>query len=186
VVVIPEERVKAGREIHAPLSDLAVEIAKESMGNYDWMFMGRFEGEPLNRRAMSSALRGGKVKRNGDLRTGLCQNLGIPPFTPHDLRRTGASPMGRLKVPRSVISLCLDHTISKDERGEIAAVTAEHYDQDPRIEEKREALQLLADEIRRIVSKELRPSAEMQRAARSTQPAETLASDQGGIFVAAS
>jgi integrase len=34
LVVIPEERVKKARKIHQPLSDLAVEIAKEAMGNY--------------------------------------------------------------------------------------------------------------------------------------------------------
>jgi integrase len=128
-----------------------VEIAKEAMGNHDWMFMGRFEDEPLNRRAMPAALRG-KLKRSGEKRIELCAQLGMRPFTPHDLRRTAASLMGKLNVPRSIISLCLDHTISRDEHGEIAAVTAEHYDQDPRIEEKREALQLLADEIRRIIS----------------------------------
>jgi hypothetical protein len=38
-----------------------------------------------------------------------------------------------------------------DEYGAVAAVTGRHYDQDPRIGEKRAALQLLANEIRRIV-----------------------------------
>ena len=49
-VDIPEERVKAGRVIHQPLSDLAVEIAKEAMGNYPWMFAGRWSTEPLNKK----------------------------------------------------------------------------------------------------------------------------------------
>jgi integrase len=155
LVVIPEERVKAAREIHQPLSDLAVEIAKEAMGNYPLMFAGRFLDAPLARNAMANALRGKKVKVNGKMITktvGLCEQLGIAPFTPHDLRRTAASLLGSLKVSRSTISLCLDHTIRRDEHGEVAAVTGRHYDQDPRIEEKREALQKLADEIRRIVS----------------------------------
>jgi integrase len=82
----------------------------------------------------------------------MCEQLGIKPFTPHDLRRTAASLMGNIKVPRSIISLCLDHTIKADEHGEVSAVAGKHYDQDPRIEEKREAPQRLADEIRRIVS----------------------------------
>jgi integrase len=154
LIVIPEERVKAGREIHQPLSDLAVEIAREAMGNYDWLFAGRWGDAPLARNAMATALRGTKVKRGGKMVTktiGLCQLLGIAPFTPHDLRRTAASLMGKLKVPRSIISLCLDHTIKSDEHGDVAAVTGKHYDQDPRIDEKRYALQRLADEIRRIV-----------------------------------
>jgi integrase len=154
LVVIPEERVKAGHEIHQPLSDLAVEIAREAMGNYPWMFAGRWGTEPMNRKAMAAALRGRKEKVKGKMvvkSIGICALLGLKPFTPHDLRRTAASLMGQLKVPRSIISLCLDHTIKSDEHGEVALVTGKHYDQDPRIEEKREALQKLADEIRRIV-----------------------------------
>lgn len=60
--------------------------------------------------------------------------------------------MGNIKVPRSIISLCLDHTVKRDEHGEVSPITGKHYDQDPRIAEKREALQTLADEIRRIVA----------------------------------
>jgi hypothetical protein len=37
----------------------------------------------------------------------------------------------------------------------VAAVTGKHYDQDPRIDEKRAALQRLADEIRRIVAEQV-------------------------------
>jgi integrase len=153
-VDVPEERVKAGRVIHQPLSDLAVEIAREAMGNYPWLFAGRFGTEPLNRKAMACALRGTKKKVGGKLVTktiGICELLGMKPFTPHDLRRTAASLMGNIKVPRSTISLCLDHTVKSDDQGAVSSVTGRHYDQDPRIAEKREALQRLADEIRRIV-----------------------------------
>ena len=166
VVIIPEERVKAGREIHQPLSDLAVEIATEAMGNYPWMFAGRFGTEPVGRGAMAAALRGRKDKVKGKWvvkHIGLCQLLGIKPFTPHDLRRTASKVLSNAQHPRSRISLCLDHTIKADEHGEIAAVTGKHYDQDPRIEEKRETLQKLADEIRRIVSEPM--EAELRQAA---------------------
>ncbi|UGY24966.1 tyrosine-type recombinase/integrase [Bradyrhizobium septentrionale] len=168
LVVIPEERVKKGREIHQPLSDLAVEIAKEAKGNYPWLFAGRFGTEPLNRKAMACALRGktklvkGKVVIQSE---GICRMLGLKPFTPHDLRRTAASLMGNIKVPRSIISLCLDHTIKSDEHGDVSPITGKHYDQDPRIAEKREALQLLADEIRRIVAEPVQAQEEMKRAA---------------------
>lgn len=168
LVVIPEERVKACREIHQPLSDLAVEIAKEAMGNYPWMFAGRFGTEPLNRKAMACALRGKTKRLKGKLvieSEGICRMLGIRPFTPHDLRRTAASLMGSIRVPGSIVSRCLDHTVKKDEHGEIAAITGKHYDQDHRIEEKREALQKLADEIRRIVSAPMEAQQEMRQAA---------------------
>ncbi|UPK03054.1 tyrosine-type recombinase/integrase [Bradyrhizobium sp. 170] len=168
LVVIPEERVKAGREIHQPLSDLAVEIAQEAMGNYPWMFAGRYGTESLNRKAMACALRGKTKRVKGKVvieSIGICRLLGMKPFTPHDLRRTAASLLGGLKVPRSIISLCLDHTVKSDEHGAVSAVTGKHYDQDPRIGEKREALQKLADEIRRIISAPMEAQEGMRQAA---------------------
>ncbi len=155
LVDVPEERVKAGRPIHQPLSDLAVEIAKEAMGNYPWMFIGRFGDAPLARSAMACALRGTTKMVKGKKVTktmGLCELLGMKPFTPHDLRRTAASLMGSIGISRATISLCLDHTIKSDDHGAVSSITGKHYDQDPRIAEKREALQTLADEIRRIVA----------------------------------
>jgi integrase len=169
LVVIPEERVKAGRDIHQPLSDLAVEIAREAMGNYPWILAGRFGTEPLNRKAMACALRGKTKRVKGKVvieSEGICRMLGLKPFTPHDLRRRiAASLMGSIKVPRSIISLCLDHTVKADEHGEVAAITGKHYDQDLRIDEKREALQRLADEIRRIISTPIEAQEEMRQAA---------------------
>ncbi|MEH2565300.1 hypothetical protein [Bradyrhizobium sp. AZCC 2289] len=50
-------------------------------------------------------------------------------------------------------------------RGAVAAVTGKHYDQDPRIGEKREALQKLADEIWRIVAEPAAAQEELRRAA---------------------
>lgn len=150
LVIVPEERVKPGRDIHQPLSDLAVEIAKEAMGNYDWMFAGRFGEEPLHRKAMANALRSRKDKAKPQ--PGLCAQLGLKPFTPHDLRRTAASLMASIGIPRATIALCLDHTIKSDDNGAVPAVTGKHYDHDPRLGEKRAALQKLADEIRRIIA----------------------------------
>ncbi|MET3994883.1 integrase [Bradyrhizobium sp. S3.9.2] len=166
LVVVPEERVKAGRELHQPLSDLAVEIAKEAMGNYPWMFIGRWDTEPLNRKAMACALRGNKASDGRVRSVGLCEQLGLKPFTPHDLRRTAASLMGSIGISRATISLCLDHTIKSDDHGAVAAVTGKHYDQDPRLGEKRAALQQLANEIRRIISEPMEAADdEMRRAA---------------------
>ncbi|KYK50021.1 hypothetical protein A1D31_22170 [Bradyrhizobium liaoningense] len=158
LVIVPDERSKPGREVHAPLSDLAVEIAKEAMGNYTWMFAGRWGTEPLHRKALANALRGRSVVRKGKptrYTDGLCKKLGIAPFTPHDLRRTAASLMANIGISRATIALCLDHTINKDDDQRVVPdVTGKHYDQDPRIDEKRAALQKLADEIRRIVADE--------------------------------
>ena len=57
-VDIPARRVKKRRVINQPLSDLALEILTESMGNHDFGFTGRFGDAPLARQAMSGALKG--------------------------------------------------------------------------------------------------------------------------------
>lgn len=81
------------------------------MGNYDYVFVGRFGNAPLARNAMANALLGIKTPTKGKRvpRTlGICKLLGLAPFTPHDLRRTAATMCGRawligrrnLAVPR--------------------------------------------------------------------------------------
>lgn len=146
--------MKKRRVINQPLSDLAREILTESMGNYDFAFAGRFGDAPLARQAMSGALKGTKHK-NGKVRTpGICELLGIAPFTPHDLRRTAATMCGRLRLPESNISLCLDHQATKDENGKaLPAITAKVYnlDVEARVERKRKVLDAWAIELRRIV-----------------------------------
>ena len=46
-VDIPARRVKQRRVINQPLSDLALEIINEAMGNYEYAFTGRFGDAPL-------------------------------------------------------------------------------------------------------------------------------------------
>jgi integrase len=76
-VDIPARRVKKRRAINQPLSDLALEILTESIGNYDFAFVGRFGDAPLARQAMSGALKGTK-HRNGKVRTpGICVLLTV-------------------------------------------------------------------------------------------------------------
>ena len=64
-VDIPARRVKKRRGINQPLSDLALEIITEAMGNYEYAFTGRFGDAPLSRQAMSGALTGTKDTKNG-------------------------------------------------------------------------------------------------------------------------
>jgi integrase len=73
-VDIPARRVKRRRVISQPLSDLALEIITEAMGNYDFAFVGRFGDAPLSRQAMSGALTGNQAQEwrgedSGHLRT---------------------------------------------------------------------------------------------------------------------
>jgi integrase len=167
-VDIPARRVKKRRVIALPLSPLALEIIKEAMGNYEYAFAGRFGDAPLSRQAMSGALRGTKMTKNGKRVTrtpGICELLGIAPFAPHDLRRTAATMCGELGLSESGISLCLDHQANKDENGKpLPAVTRKVYNlaTRARVAKKREVLDAWAVELRRIIS---RPAQELRLAA---------------------
>jgi integrase len=154
VVNIPAKRVKKRRLICQPLSDLALEILTQSLGNHDFAFMGRFGDAPLCRHAMSDALRGTK-HRNGEVKTpGICALLGLKPFTPHDLRRTAATMSEYLRLPGGDIALCLDHQSDKDENGnDWPVVTQEVYGLGftARVTRKRKVLDAWAVELRRII-----------------------------------
>jgi integrase len=153
-VDIPARRVKKRRVINQPLSDLALEILTESMGNHDFAFTGRFGDAPLARQAMSGALKGTR-HRNGKVKSpGICALLGIKPFTPHDLRRTAATMCGNLGLSESAISQCLDHQATKGEDGQpLPAITNKVYNLSVigRVERKRKVLDAWAVELRRII-----------------------------------
>jgi integrase len=158
-VDIPARRVKKRRVINQPLSDLALEIIKEAMGNYEYAFVGRFGDAPLGRHAMATALRG------TDKTKGICELLGISPFSPHDLRRTAATMCGNLGLSEADISLCLDHQASKDENGKpLPAVTNRVYNLAiaARVSRKRAVLNAWAVKLREIIAE---PAAELPLAA---------------------
>ena len=159
-VDIPARRVKKRRVINQPLSDLAMEIITEAMGNYEYAFTGRFGDAPLARNAMASALRGTtkRVKGVKVTRTpGICEMLGLAPFTPHDLRRTAATMCGELGLSEAGISLCLDHQANRDENGKplpsITRRASSNLATRARVTKKREVLDAWAIELRRIVGK---------------------------------
>ena len=65
-------------------------------------------------------------------------------WTPHDLRRTGATLMQKLKISREVVNLCQNHVIgSKVDRV---------YLLDDYADEKREAWNKLGDRLEAIIS----------------------------------
>jgi integrase len=79
---------------------------------------------------------------------GLIENnslvVGDVEWTPHDLRRTGATMMQKLKISREVINLCQNHVIgSKVDRV---------YLLDDYADEKRAAWEKLGDRIEAILS----------------------------------
>jgi integrase len=135
------------------------------MGNYEYAFTGRFGDAPLARNAMASALRGTKKKVGSKMvikTIGICELLGLEPFTPHDLRRTAATMCGELRLSEAGISLCLDHQANKDENGKpLPAITRKVYNRATgvRVAKKREVLDAWAIELRRIIGE----PAEMHR-----------------------
>jgi integrase len=147
-VDIPAVRVKRRRVINQPMSELALAIIAEAMGNYDFAFVGRYGDAPLARSAMANALRGNKKTK------GIRELLGIAPFTPHDLRRTAATMCGELGLPESSIALCLDHQSNKDENGKpLPAITNRVYNLATRVRvvKKKAVLDAWAIELRRII-----------------------------------
>jgi integrase len=159
-VDIPAKRVKKRRVINQPLSDLALEIINEAMGNYDFAFVGRFGDAPLARSAMANALRGNKKTK------GICELLGLKPFTPYDLRRTAATMCGELGLSEAAISLCLDHQANKDENGTpLPTITRKVYNlaTRARVEKRRKVLDAWAMELRRIIGQPAVEAVDQQR-----------------------
>jgi integrase len=151
---VPLKRVKKRRMIQQPLSDLAVEIVTEALedGNQH-VFASPLGDQPMNRKIMATALRG-TTYRNGKVKTpGICEMLGLKPFTPHDLRRTAATLAGDLGCDDAWIAKCLDHAVSKKGEAIVPSVTGKVYNHSKRMKEKRAVLDGVAAELRRIVGK---------------------------------
>ncbi|MCK1407879.1 site-specific integrase [Bradyrhizobium sp. 76] len=153
---VPLKRVKKRRVIQQPLSDLAVEIIREALASGDQQFVFEsplYKGQPIHRKAMADALRGTKHEKNKDKSktSGICDLLGLKPFTPHDLRRTAATLAGDLGFDDAAIAKCLDHTVTKKGDTIVPTVTGKVYNHSRRMKEKRAVLDGIATELRRIV-----------------------------------
>lgn len=153
---VPLKRVKKRRVIQQPLSDLAVGIVKEALTSDDQQFVFEspmYKGQPIHRKAMADALRGTKHEKNKDKSktAGLCELLGLKPFTPHDLRRTAATLAGDLGFDDAAIAKCLDHAVSRKGDVIVPTVTGKVYNHSGRMKEKRAVLDGVAAELRRIV-----------------------------------
>jgi integrase len=144
---VAAKRVKKRRVIQQPLSELAVEIINEAMEDgRQYVFSSPVGDQSLHRQAMATALRGRPDKDA----PGLCELLGLKPFTPHDLRRTSATLAGELGFSDAAIAKCLDHAVAKDDGEKVNRVTG-IYNQSKRMNQKRAVLDGIAAELRRIV-----------------------------------
>lgn len=146
VAIIPAKRVKKRRKIIQPLSPLAVSIIKQAIQDGDeYVFQSDLAVKPIHRHAMSVALRGRADKKH----KGICELLGLKPFTPHDLRRTAATLAGSLDFSDSSIAACLDHQAKGPDAA--SAVTL-IYNRDPKTKQKARVLNGVAIELTRIVT----------------------------------
>ena len=119
-------------------------------GTSEWVFPGRITNSHVDIKTVSKQVGDRQVKfksRTRKLKNRVEDNslvLGNEDWTPHDLRRTGATMMQKLKVNREVINLCQNHVIgSKVDRV---------YLLDDYADEKREAWNKLGDQLEAILS----------------------------------
>jgi integrase len=102
--IVPPAITKSGRPHHIPLPRQAVAILKAMprLARSDAVFPGR-TGKPMT----------GWSKRLPDI-YGVTVREGVGKWTPHDLRRTMRTGLGRLGVDRVIAELLMDHAISDE------------------------------------------------------------------------
>lgn len=136
---IPASKAKNNMAHRVPLSDMALKILKEAKSiksEENWVFPSRIHGKGLTSSSINRSL-----LRNREI-------IGIANITPHDLRRTGASSMASMGIPRLHISKILNHV----ESGITAVYDRHSYDA-----EKRHALDVWAKKLNGIVLDEIVP-----------------------------
>ncbi len=116
---LPKERSKNGKPHRTYFSPLAKGLVKSASGK-DYVFPGRRTNGPIQAHSLIHALAMNRDK------------FDIPLFTVHDLRRTAATRMAEIGVPRFDIAKVLNHTDQ-----EVTAIY-DHYAYD--VEKKRALL----------------------------------------------
>ncbi len=103
--ILAGARVKNQREHRVPLSGAAIKVLERAQDWHvegdDWIFPSVSAGKPISPLAATRALARLKEKFAA---------AGVDALTPHDLRRTAASILGRLGEPPHVIERALNHT----------------------------------------------------------------------------
>jgi integrase len=132
-----------------PLSPLALEILEQLKTlTGKGTFVLPAHGDKTKDRSYSERVLSRAVRDNE-------AHFGIPHFTPHDLRRTAASFMTKLGVPRLHVEKVLNHSTSD---------IAEIYDRHDYLPEKKVALEKWAAHLQEIITGKDRKVVPMQRA----------------------
>jgi integrase len=149
---IPAERMKARRPHVVPLAPMARELfcdmlaRRRQEGSKTGVFASRFLGRPtLARHSLSQALRRviAELKPEGANADAIRSLQGDPP-TPHDFRRTVATQLAALGIPREDRLAVLAHQ-ARDIHGAV-------YDKYERLKEKRAALTAWEQHLARVLA----------------------------------
>ena len=137
VWIIPSAKTKNEKEHRVPLSPLTLQLLQEigtTNGDPNWVFPSpHTKGRHLSEEALSYGMR-----RN-------LQHFVLENVTPHDLRRTAASYMTSMKIPRLVVDKILNHADAS-----VGAI----YDRHAYWQEKLEAATRWSDRLAVILSED--------------------------------
>ena len=129
---IPASKAKNNQTHRVPLSSLALELLAEIkiLSNHSrYLFPAKFKNTHITDGSIDNAVNRSTFSN-------------IKPWTPHDLRRTAASHMTSIGIPRFVVGKILNHSEQS-----ITAV----YDRHSYDAEKRQALEAWAQQLQRII-----------------------------------
>lgn len=146
---IPEEHSKNGKAHTIYLSDFALEqfkLLKRIAKSDTWIFSNRDNSNHVCEKSISIQVRGRQTTTMLSNRSKDSQALVLTggKWTPHDLRRTGATLMGNLKIQPDVIEKCLNHT----EENKVKRI----YQRQELKAEQSEAWRVLGDRLNLLVN----------------------------------
>jgi integrase len=144
--IIPGRRTKNARTNIVPLSTMAVDIIGEAMTDAGkdakWLFPKKDRKSPLPIEVVDKTVK----RANQPSEEAPLGRFGTPHWTPHDLRRTALTNFAALGIPPIVAGAVANHiSVTK------ATITLAVYTQYTYEKEKREALNLWSDRLRKIV-----------------------------------
>ena len=149
---IPGRTTKNGRDHLVHLSPFAVAQFSELLElkeHKDFVFPGRGGEACLDQKTVNKQLRDRQMQPSGRApmkgRSKQVGALALPggTWTPHDLRRTGATLMSRLGISTEIIHLCQNHTL----QDQLARI----YIRDGRLAERRGAFDALGRKLEELI-----------------------------------
>jgi len=147
VWTIPAEIAKMGKAVRLPLSKQAVDVLLDYTGKATLAEIIRDMPDRLFAKVETYSMTIAKIMRR------LREASGVA-FVPHDLRRSAASIMADLGASRVVVAMLLGHKTGRQHGGGLVTAI---YDRAERLDERREAIQKLADHIDAIRKKHAKP-----------------------------